>query len=717
MTAVVFVLAATAAGATVAGPGLTWDEPAYRHSQVTLQAWFRELADASTFDEKQKLFAADVIAHYWQFNRFGHNFHPPMGSYLNLLTWSVMRHWWDDVSARRLASALQFAAAAAMLCHFLGRRYGVVVGVFSALSFVTMPRLMGHAHLISTDTPLMFLWAATALAFLNGLRSRWWQWVFALSWACLFLVKFTGAVIGAPLLVWFAISAIREGNRIRFARWLKWSALLAAPLAPLALTLLLGARSDPNPGLLENLARIGMVHSRLYALLFAWPLVVVIAFYVAQRKSSDQWPAFLEIGWIAVAVTPLACIALNPTWWHDPVRSLAEYFDLNLNRKGALPDIGIFYLGKKYLYSLPPSNAYVLAAITIPFGALGLGLLGSLRALVRVRRDSLGAYFLLQALTLPLFRMLPTPAHDGARLFLPTFFFWAGLAGLGAAWIADCFSSRSRTQAAWALLYVLGPVTAGWHWLRIHPHELSYYNVGLARAVDWGFEPTYWYDAVTPGVLDDLNEHLPKNVVVGLPHPLINTETFFSLKHLGRLRSDVRLDPGETTGFSWAWLLTHSSKATAYTRLLYACPPWYESGYCGVRLFAVVDADSVALAFALHLLCVDRDQSAKAGGVELNEPVFETSEKHLLEAVAYIKNHSDDPRHSLDSLPAPARFLVQRWLRPNGRFNDDVQRLLNHSQQSLDRAADLITRRPEDVRKVIVTPGYLRTETFGGVFR
>ena len=165
ITAAVFVAGSIVAGATVAGPGLSWDEPAYRHSQVTLAQWFGALWRAPTWSERQRLFAADAIDHYWEFNRFGHNFHPPMASYANLVTWSAAGRWIDDLCARRLASALEFAGVAAMLCHFLGRRLGMAAGLFAAASVFFMPRLMGDAHLVGTDMPLLFFWVATALAF------------------------------------------------------------------------------------------------------------------------------------------------------------------------------------------------------------------------------------------------------------------------------------------------------------------------------------------------------------------------------------------------------------------------------------------------------------------------------------------------------------------------------------------------------------------------
>ena len=66
---------------------------------------------------------------------------------------------------------------------------------------------------------------------------------------------------------------------------------------------------------------------------------------------------------------------------------------------------------------------------------------------------------------------------------------------------------------------------------------------------------------------------------------------FQCLQELGLLRGDVRFDTHDVKGFPWYWLLTHSSKATSFTRLLYACEPWMESGPDGVRLLSVVDEE------------------------------------------------------------------------------------------------------------------------------
>jgi hypothetical protein len=712
-TLLVFFLGALVIGSTVAGPGLAWDEPAYRHSQVTLQWWLHELRRVRTFSELGELFSRDAIHRYWEFNRFGHNFHPPMGSYLNLATYALFGGMMDDISARRMASVLELAAAAALLAHYLGRRYGWPVGLFSAATFLTMPRLVGDAHIIGTDMPMLFFWSATTLAFLPSLNSRKWQAMFAFFWTCLFLVKFTAMVLLVPIVAWFLAVALRSHPAQVLCRWLGWMSLIAIGLIPLVLTILFGGAPATAGGRLVTVARLGMEHSIFVSGLFLWPAVVRVV-YRLRTPQNARLPVMLDLPWTTLLWTPLICIALNPTWWHNPAASLAQYFALNLYRQESLPEIGIFYLGQRYMYSLPWHNAYVLMAVTIPAAALVLGLVGLVAALSRVGRDWVPFYFAVHAFVLPIFRMWPTPAHDGVRLFLPTFFYWAGLAGIAAGMIAARFGTTTgRWRAAWIVLATAGPCWAAVEWARIHPYELSYYNIGLRRAVDWGFEATYWYDAVTPRVLNDLNQRypLPPRVTIGFPDPLINPEVFDALQTLGRLRSDINADAESFNGFPWMWLLSHSSKATAFTKLLFACKPWYASGVEGVRLFSVVDDRAVARAWALHTLAVQSDQSRRLGPVLLNESVFSADAASIRASLQPMAEGIDPARDA----SRVVHRIVADW-RQADHFRANLERVQRHAPESIDWAINVLVSRPNDIRRLLLAPGYQLPERFGGYF-
>src|SRR5205823_6470256 len=141
----------------------------------------------------------------------------------------------------------------------------------------------------------------------------------------------------------------------------------------------------------------------------------------AGRPALETWTAIL-------AFAPLVGWLGNPAWWRETLPRLAHYYMLSTARKEALPDIFIYYLGRTYEYSLPWHNAWVLMAVTVPASLLAAALLGVVFALRNAGRDRLPLYFLLHLVTLPVLRMLPTPAHDGVRLLLPTFFFLAAMA-------------------------------------------------------------------------------------------------------------------------------------------------------------------------------------------------------------------------------------------------------------------------------------------------
>src|SRR4029079_5644214 len=177
--------------------------------------------------------------------------------------------------------------------------------------------------------------------------------------------------------------------------------------------------------------------------------------------------------------------------------------------RDALPDIQIIYFGQTYEYTLPWHNGWVLLGITVPATILLAAAIGLVWAVGRIRSDRIPLYFLLHFLTLPVLRMLPTPAHDGVRLFLPAFFFLAAFAGWGTVALARDLARRVGLQTRMALLLlaalILGPPAVAL--ARVHQFELSYYNAligGPQGAWRRGFELTYWFDAFNEQTLADL---------------------------------------------------------------------------------------------------------------------------------------------------------------------------------------------------------------------
>src|SRR5205823_940928 len=138
-------------------------------------------------------------------------------------------------------------------------------------------------------------------------------------------------------------------------------------------------------------------------------------------------------------------------------------------------------------------------------GFLVLATVGIARAVGRARHDSVGMLFVANWAFLMALRALPhTPGHDGVRQFLPAFGMLALLAGLGA-------ESLRRRLGAWGQSLILFVVVEGALSVGLMmPVPLSYYSPlvgGLPGATRLGMEPTYYWDALQPEILDWLNSH------------------------------------------------------------------------------------------------------------------------------------------------------------------------------------------------------------------
>jgi hypothetical protein len=633
--ALVLAVALAATAPTAGDLGLTWDEPAYRYSQVVSAQWWEQLGKARARADFDDLFDPDTLLYYWQYGRFGINFHPPLAGQLDLLAHATLGHWMKDVPSRRMASIIEFSLTIALLFGFLSRRYGAWVGGVAAASLLLMPRLYGQAHLAETDTPGLLLWALTAVAFWKGLHqphARGWRVLVGVLLGLAFVEKMGAVAVLVPLLAWLVaahfIPLFYRGTRYDWADGLVTT---AAMLAPLGLAFLeiqrLAGRSLPEPqrtNLFFNRPESHLPAAILLVPLGVWLVRRLLGWifrrhrvWGAERPALETWTAILAfapvVGWLG-----------NPAWWRVTLPRLAHYYATSAGRRGALPDIQILYFGQAYEYSLPWHNGWVLMAITVPVGILAASVAGLFYVLRSLGRDRLPLYFLVHLISLPVLRMLPTPAHDGVRLFLPTFFFLAALAGWGLVWTADSlpWPFRSRPALRRALLAALVLGTAAWQLAKVHPFELSYYNElirGPRGAWDAGFELSYWYDAFTPRTLAEINgrDGLPPKATVDFLNDKEKTANmvFMDLQSLGALRGDIDLEPRGPkelvddlrpgVGFPYVWLLTHDSKASAFTRLLFAMKPWYArrpKSLDNLRVLTVADPPAVARAWALWLL-------------------------------------------------------------------------------------------------------------------
>jgi hypothetical protein len=482
-----------------------------------------------------------------------------------------------------------------------------------------------------------------------------------------------------------------------------------------------------------------------------WNLISCLSFLPAGFRADGGLGLWLA----GLGIAPAVAVAFNPTWWNETLPQLAHYYQISVGRQGSLPDIEIFYLGKKFFYSLPWHNGWILMAVTVPLAIGMIALLGIASAIWNWRRDPLRMFFLLQMITLPVSRMLPTPAHDGVRLMLPTFFFLAGLAGWGFEWIQQ-FVERLRSES-YSPAPVLGVAAAfllippGYWLYRSHPYELSYYNGlvgGLKGAQRAGFEPTYWYDAVTPQVVHDLNDSqrgIPLTAVLSLPEPQsilaasfpegahltqllkslperrINPQVFEELWLTRQLRRDIRVSgirgvPPELDDFPYVALLTHSSKASPFTRLLYGLKPRASWEHEGVRLFSLYDPIAVARAWGLWILIDATDYSRPRIEPSLDRAMVDVARNNyraLYAAALRITETGLDKAMELED--DPQTILVLRKLASRRAF---LQMVLARRKDALIESVEILSRtaekRPELLEQLIESyDGYLPASELG----
>ena len=757
-TLAILTLALAALIPTVGDFGLTWDEPAYRRSQVMSAQWWEQTAQARSLDDLQNLFDPLTLLYYWPYGRYGTNFHPPLAGQLNLAAYAAFGHWMKDIPARRMATCIEFALTITIGFHFLARRYGPWVGTVMAGSLLSMPRLYGQAHLIDTDTPGLLLWAATALAFWNGLyepRARRWRIAVGILLGLGFVEKLAAVVVLVPLLVWLIAGHLPRtlGRRGSRSDWIDGIVMTGAMLAPLALAFqqiqILQQRFPPPQSTDLFVDRPAGDWSRaiLAVPLCVWLMRRLLGWrfprnqlWGTERPALETWTAILAfapvVGWVG-----------NPAWWRETLPRLAHYYTLSNQRRGALPDIQIIYFGQIYEYSLPWHNAWVLIGITVPAAILGAALIGVFWALGRIRQDRLPLYFLIHLVTLPVIRMFETPAHDGVRLFLPAFFFLAAFASWGTIWLADLVAGRVRVPLPLARLAVSGIVvgSAAMALINVHPYELSYYNelIGGPRGA-WarGFELSYWYDAFNGPVIRELNSRLPREAEVDFLNEKTNCITFQELQSLGVLRPDVLLMARRTDRFPYVWLLTHDSKAGAFTRLLFAMRPWYASEprqLGGARVASVIDPVGVARAWALKTLL---DASAppdtrllapawvrksvpwlarlwgdgliEANPLAINQAVLDWSRSDpdgLLAAARYIAakrplEKDENARRLMDLMAAEPN--------PHGARHYLTNQLLRARPETLVEAIQIINAHPDEIARVLLHYGYIDPRAIGG---
>jgi hypothetical protein len=245
--------------------------------------------------------------------------------------------------------------------------------------------------------------------------------------------------------------------------------------------------------------------------------IPVLGLWVLLRRPGLFIRAIVVVGPTALAVFFLT----NPLLWVDPALGLADYFGAGLSRsEEALNLLRTLYFGTFFSYRGPWHYPFVWTLIVIPPTILVAILVG----LADRRNRLLVGFCLLNASVLYAALMLPSaPMHDGVRLILPAFPFFAVLGGLGTARITEFVTrlpalrgrapAAALTSAVVALLFV--PAAAAV--IRTHPYQLSYINFfvgGVEGAERRGLEITNLKEILNEEVLADLATFIPDGAVI-----------------------------------------------------------------------------------------------------------------------------------------------------------------------------------------------------------
>ncbi len=758
----VFLAAALLGGFAGRTIVLTWDEPYYIRSQELQADWFAGVMRARSVEELRGQFDRQVLLDGFHSARAGINVHPPLSGMLANVAELTLGRWMGDWPARRMASVFEFAAAAALLCWFLGRRYGLACGLVAAASLILMPRVLGHARINGTDTPLMFFWALAAIAFWEGLASRRWQIACGVCLGLAFSAKMPAVLGIAPAAIIGIVralavdsnttSATTSAGRSRFVR----AAFLATLIAPLAIAApeLLRLRAGMREAALERfpaeqhqgyLTTIDLldpgvttwVPGWLFFLPAAFWLLREIAIFAARRRSTLvalRGSPIYEMLLSCIALAPAVSILLNPLWWQDTAIRLAHYLALFTERDALVRDFEIYYFGRLYRYSLPWHNGFVLTAITVPLGISALAIAGCWTVLRSASRDLLPLYLLLGALVFPVMRMFDTPAHGVVRLMLPTFFFWAALAGVG----FTALVARSRTdedvaptsdkwlgltlpQRATALVLIcIAPAAVTLY--RTHPHYLSYYNLlvgGTTGAMDRGFEVSYWFDAVTPEFVAAVNDDLPEGATISAHAHWLGT-----LLGAGALRGDLSSQP-DAAKADYIILQARSALSRPFRRLLFLQRPTGPVvAHDGVALASMYDDRAIARALGLVLLTDARAEKPDAitGRIEratFSETAIEVARTHPQAVVDAIRLLLDGRAFTEpDALQGHTATYLTAILGPEPERNQAarlrVAQIAAIDPQCLGDAASMLIQRPDVVEQAIRSMGMIRPERVGG---
>lgn len=326
--------------------------------------------------------------------------------------------------------------------------------------------------------------------------------------------------------------------------------------------------------------------------LTGWFLPLPYILWVLCEFGQPRFASLLTRGIASAAIALGVVFLVNVGWWPDPWNAIAGYFQSNLTRKETRP-IPILFWGTRYDFSLPWYNTIVWTAIATPIGIFLFGLGGIYVAVKRRLADPILRLLIFNVLLILVLRALPqAPGHDGTRQLIIGLAFFALLGG----WTLEYLRGRLTQSDAgrWigmgllSMVLLLACIESFGAVRRYHPHQLSYYSPlinGLSGAEKLGFEPTYFWDSLTPEARAWLNTHTEPDRSVLFRN---NTPSFKYLRDWGQLTVPVALIDAHAGPPKWLVLQHRPGLFTqADRRLMAEEKPAYQYSLFDVPLLSI----------------------------------------------------------------------------------------------------------------------------------
>ena len=144
--------------------GYAWDEAYYHEPAKAAAEW---VVKVFTGDFP---FTREKIDLHWE----PRHEHPSFQKLVSGFSLLLFEDKIGPIDAMRLPMAGLFGASLVLL-FLIGRlAWGNAAGLMAALAYFAMPRVFGHAHFASIETPLLFGTLLTIYCFIRGLDSRRW---------------------------------------------------------------------------------------------------------------------------------------------------------------------------------------------------------------------------------------------------------------------------------------------------------------------------------------------------------------------------------------------------------------------------------------------------------------------------------------------------------------------------------------------------------------